>query len=68
MSTPAKPYVAKLVGAPEALMPGGAKRFCIGHESLPLLTQLERRHGAKIDIRCQQRGPAIVIDFVKQTA
>jgi uncharacterized protein (DUF2249 family) len=42
-------------------------RFCNDHDPLPLLNQLRRRYGEKLEIQYVKREPGeIVIDFAKK--
>ncbi len=53
-----------IFGALDALQPGEAMRFVNDHDPLPLLDQMRKRYGERIEIHYQQREPgAIVIDF-----
>ena len=58
---------AAIFGALDALTPGETMRFVNDHDPLPLLSQLQARYGAAVQISYLQREPgAIVIDFAKQ--
>lgn len=54
-----------IFGALDALQPGEAMRFINDHDPLPLLDQINRRYGERVDAVYRAREPgAIVIDFV----
>jgi uncharacterized protein (DUF2249 family) len=58
---------AAIFGALDALWPGETMRFCNDHDPLPLLNQLRRRYGEKLEIQYVKREPGeIVIDFAKK--
>lgn len=58
---------AAIFGALDVLLPGETMRFCNDHDPLPLLAQLQTRHGDGLEITYRQReAGAIVIDFTKK--
>ncbi|HET8926304.1 MAG TPA: DUF2249 domain-containing protein [Microbacterium sp.] len=48
---------AAIFGAIESLTPGGALVISATHDPVPLLTQLEARHGDAFPAEYRQRGP-----------
>jgi len=55
---------AAIFGALDALEPGEVMRFVNDHDPLPLLAQIERHFGPRVDIGYVAREPGnIVIDF-----
>ena len=52
-----------IFGALGALQPGETMRFVNDHDPLPLLEQLRKRLGERVEIEYRQRDATIVIDF-----
>ncbi len=58
---------AAIFGALDSLQPGETMRFCNDHDPLPLLAQLQARHGQAVEISYEERSPgAVIIDFAKK--
>ena len=56
---------AAIFGALDALQAGETMRFCNDHDPLPLLSQIESRHGSRVKIEYISRSQGeIMIDFM----
>ena len=56
---------AAIFGALDALQAGETMRFCNDHDPLPLLSQIENRHGSRVKIEYISRSQGeIMIDFM----
>lgn len=60
---------AAIFGALDALEPGEVMRFVNDHDPLPLLAQIDRHYGPRVDAGYVAREPGnIVIDFTVRAA
>ena len=59
---------AAIFGALESLIPGGALIISATHDPVPLLTQLEARHGDAFAAEYRQRGPERWRILIRRTA